>query len=361
MTTTTVKQKNSVRSQILFWSALIAVFFYFVSLIHGILLPFVMGILAAYFLDPAATRLLAALKCSRSVAAAIITIAFFVIVILLCILLVPLISHQLFNLLHDLPTYISNLQVDYGYTIDDFVSRLNPEQTGAIKEAMSHFSGTLAGLLGRIASDILRSGRELLDILSLFFITPIVVFYLLRDWDKLVAKFRDLLPRKHKKVILEQLQAIDKTLSDFIRGQTNVCLIMASYYSLMLYLAGVNFAVGLGIMTGCLLFIPFVGFATCFALTMLVALFQFGLHPHLLFPAAVYLTGMTLEGSILTPRLVGHEVNLHPVWIIFGMLSGATLFGLVGVLISVPVTSVIGVLARFATEQYTKSAIYLNK
>jgi predicted PurR-regulated permease PerM len=136
---------------------------------------------------------------------------------------------------------------------------------------------------------------------------------------------------------------------------------MASYYSLMLTLAGLNFSLGLGIMTGVLLFIPFVGFASCFALSMTVALFQFGLQPHLLMIAGVYLGGMVLEGSVLTPRLVGGQVGLHPLWIIFGMLCGATLFGFVGVLIAVPVTSILGVLVRFAISRYLESPIYLNK
>lgn len=361
MTTSQANQKNFLRSQILFWSAIILLFFYFISLIHGILLPFVVGMLAAYFLDPAVARILRMLKCSRSVAAAIITITFFTLALVLCIILIPLISRQLLNLLQDLPGYIRDLQFKYGYLIDDIASRLSPDQTGAIKHAVGNFSGTFAGWAGKLVSDILRSGKELLNLLSLFFITPVVAFYLLRDWDKLVTRFHALLPRKHEKVISEQLRKIDHTLSGFIRGQTNVCLIMASYYSLMLTLVGLNFAIGIGILTGTLLFVPFVGIATCFCLSMLVALFQFGIQPHIFFVIATYVIGMTLEGSLLTPKLVGHEVDLHPLWIIFGMLCGATLFGLVGVLIAVPTTSVIGVLVRFAIERYKQSTIYLSK
>lgn len=349
--------KTSVRSQILFWSAGIILFFYLISLIHTILLPFVVGMLAAYFLDPAVTRL-RSLTHSRSLAAAVITIIFFTIVVILCVTLVPLIGHQLLNLLQALPDYINDLQDKYGSLLNDYISHLSPEQTGAIKHAAGNFSGTAVEWAGKFITDILQSGRELLNLLSLFFITPIVAFYLLRDWDKFIARFHELLPRRHVQVILEQLHEIDRTLSGFIRGQTYVCLTMATYYSIMLTFTGLNFALGLGIMTGMLLFIPFVGFASCFTLSMTVALIQFGLQPHLIAVAAVYLGGMFLESSVLTPRLVGGEVGLHPIWIIFGMLAGAALFGFVGVLISVPVTSVIGVLVRFAISRYMQSPIY---
>lgn len=359
MNTSLANPKNSLRFQIMFWSVGVILFFYFISLIKSILLPFVVGMLAAYFLDPAVRRL-RLLKCSRSMAAAIITISFFSVVIILCFVLVPLISHQLSNLLLQLPDYIRGLQDKYGYEIDNYIAVLRTEHAGAVKDAVGNFGGTLAGWAGKMFSDILSSSLALLNLLSLVFITPIVAFYLLRDWEQLVIRFNALLPRKHEGVIIEQLKAIDKTLSGFIRGQTNVCLIMATYYAIMLSVAGLNFGLGIGIMTGILLFIPFVGFASCLCLSMTVALFQFGVNPHLMAVAAVYLVGMFLEGSLLTPRLVGDEVGLHPVWIIFGMLSGAALFGFVGVLISVPVTSVIGVLVRFAIERYMQSTIYLS-
>ncbi len=354
-----VHPRSPARFQVLFWPVGIVLFFYFLSLIKGILLPFVVGILAAYFLDPAVRRL-RVLNFSRNVSAAVITTVFFAIVIVLFIVLVPPIMHQLDSLLQNLPDYLRQVQAKYGYEFSSYLSRLNVQKTGAVKDALGNFGGTLVEWTGKVFSDVLRSSFAALNIVSLIFITPVVVFYLLRDWDRLVIRFRELLPRKHEKTIREQLRAIDRTLSGFIRGQTNVCLIMASYYGVLLSLAGLNFGLGLGIMSGFLLFIPFVGFAACFTLSMIVALFQFGVTAHLLVIAAVYLCGMFIEGSLLTPRLVGNEVGLHPVWIIFGMLSGAALFGFVGVLISVPVTSVIGVLVRFAIDRYMHSSLYLG-
>lgn len=343
----------------LFWPVGIVVFFYFLSLIKSILLPFVVGILAAYFLDPAVRRL-RKLKFTRSLSAAIITISFFSLVIVGCIVLVPPIVHQLVNLLQDLPDYVQDMQDKYSSQLNDFLSQFSPEQTHTIKNAAANLGAPITEWTENLFQEVIRSVHTVLSVVSLIFITPIVAFYLLRDWEVLVQRFHDLLPRRHQQVILEQLAAIDRTLSGFIRGQTNVCLTMACYYSLMLSIAGLKFALGIGIMTGLLLFVPFVGFACCFTISMIVGLIQFGVEPHLIAVAAVYLSGMFIEGSLLTPRLVGHQVGLHPVWIIFGMLAGAALFGFVGVLISVPVTSVIGVLVRFAINRYMSSDIYLT-
>lgn len=351
--------KKPLRLQILFWPVGIVLFFFFLSLIKDILLPFVVGMLAAYFLDPAVKRL-RKFKFSRSLSAAIITISFFTVVIVGCVVLVPPIVHQLINLVQDLPDYVQDMQDKYSAQLNDLISQFSPEQTHTLKNAAAGLTAPITDWAERLLSEILRSVHSILSLVSLIFITPIVAFYLLRDWEVLVAQFHDLLPRRHEQVILQQLNEIDRTLSGFIRGQTNVCLTMACYYSLLLSLTGLKFALGIGIMTGFLLFIPFVGFASCLTLSMIVGLIQFGMEPHLLALAAVYLGGMLMEGSVLTPRLVGHQVGLHPVWIIFGMLAGAALFGFVGVLISVPVTSVIGVLVRFAINRYKSSDIYLT-
>jgi len=347
----------SARFRILFWLAGIILFFIFLSLIKSILLPFVVGIFAAYFLDPA-VRKLCKWKWSRSSAAGVITIGFFVFAVMLCVVLVPLIAHQFSALMHKLPDYLHGLQNKYSDDIETYLARWGSTQEDTLKDAVNNFSGTLVGWGGKMASNALQSGLALLNIISLIFITPIVAFYLLRDWDLLVLHCDQLLPRDHAQTIREQLHAIDRTLSGFIRGQTTVCLLMASYYGVALSIAGLNFGLVIGIMTGLLLFIPFVGFITGGVLAVIIAFFQFDDSGHILAVFAVYGIGMALENSLITPRLVGGKVGLHPLWIIFGMLAGAALFGFVGILISVPVTAVLGVLVRFATQRYLTSSLY---
>jgi len=349
-----MKKLLAEKSQSLLWAIGVSGFFVFLYLVKSILLPFVVGMLAAYFLDPAVKRLLRC-KWSRAKSAGLITILFFVIVGILLTTLSPIIVHQLSDMIKEIPAYFAKLEKEYGSTIRHYIASLTPEQEDAIKETAGNFSGSAAHFLANAASEFFASGLALLNIVSLIFITPIVVFYLLRDWDIVVETFDKLLPREYHQTIKEQLHIIDQTLSGFIRGQTNVCLILASYYGIILSIIGLNFGAGLGILTGFLLFIPFVGFATCFTLSMVIGFFQFGLSAHLLAIAITYLVGMIMESSLITPRLVGSKVGLHPLWIIFGMLSGGALFGLVGVLISVPVTAVIGVLVRFAIANYLKA------
>jgi predicted PurR-regulated permease PerM len=348
------------RFRLWFWLVGAVLFVWFLTLIRSILLPFVVGMLAAYFLDPAVRRL-RSWGWSRSLSAAVITIGFFALTIGLGIVLVPLITHQSAALIRDLPDYLAKLQDRYGHEIEQYLSRLSSEQTDTLKDSIDSYSGTIIGWAGQMARGALQSGLALLNILSLIFITPIVAFYLLRDWHIVVSRFYTLLPRDNADVIREQLHAIDHTLSAFIRGQTNVCLIMASYYGIALSVIGLNFGLLVGIMTGLLLFIPFAGFVTCFALSTIIALFQFTDNVHIISVLATYGVGLMLESSLITPRLVGGKVGLHPLWIIFGMLSGAALFGFVGILISVPVTAVMGVLVRFALAHYLRSSLYTGE
>lgn len=345
------------RSRLRLWIAAIACFFVFLYLIRSILLPFVVGILAAYFLDPA-VRNLRTRGWSRSTAAALITGIFFIIVATACSVLAPLILHQLSSLATELPGYLHTLQEKYAADIDRYIATLSDDQTESVKNAAVNAGGTLANALGKIVPSMLQSGLAILNLLSLVFLTPVVIFYLLRDWEQFVKRIDDMLPREHAETIRTQMRAIDHTLSGFIRGQTNVCLIMATYYGIALSLIGLNFGLGMGIVTGFLLFIPFVGYVFSLLVCLAIGLFQFGMDAHFAALVIVFAVGVVVETGVITPKLVGSKVGLHPIWIIFGMLAGAALFGFVGILISLPVTAVIGVLVRFALKQYLSSSLY---
>jgi predicted PurR-regulated permease PerM len=347
----------SSRSHFRLWLTATVCFFLFLYLIKGILLPFVVGMLAAYFLDPL-MRTLRARGWSRSGAAALITTLFSLSVVLACSLLVPLILQQLSTLANELPGYLHALQEKYAADIDHYISMFTSDKSESFKNAAASAGGNVANALGKIIPGMLQSGLAVLNVLSLVFLTPVVIFYLLRDWEQFVKRIDDMLPLEHATTIREQLKAIDATLSGFIRGQTNVCLIMATYYGVALSLAGLNFGLGMGILTGFLLFIPFVGYLFSLMVCIAIALFQFGMDVHFVMVACVYAVGVVMETGVITPKLVGSKVGLHPIWIIFGMLAGAALFGFVGILISLPVTAVIGVLVRFAMKQYLGSSLY---
>lgn len=326
-------------------------------LIRGILLPFILGALIAYFLDPAADKL-EEHRISRGHATAIITLSFFTIIVFLSLLIVPTITSQLSGLITDLPTYFAGLEIKYEEKISGWLGALPASYVESFKTAANNFSGIMLKVVGDMAGSLFQSGMAIINILSLILITPVIAFYLLRDWDIMTARFHALLPRKHEQTIREQLALIDATLAGFIRGQINVCLLLGVFYAAGLSLVGLKFGILIGMATGILVILPYVGFLFGICVGLTVALFQFGTWDGVIPVLVVFITGMILEGNFITPKLVGEKVGLHPTWIIFGLLAGAALFGFVGVLIAVPVTAVVGVLIRFSLSRYLQSSYY---
>ncbi len=329
------------------------VFFY---LVKAILLPFVVGLGLAYFLDPAADRLEKS-GCSRNSATALITLTFFLLLGGIFAVLTPLLYQQLGGFLEELPNYIHAAQRLYEPKVEEFLQSLG--QRGEATETLSGISTDIAKLSGSLVSSVLASSGAIFSLLSLIVLTPVVTFYLLRDWDRLVRAVDELLPRDHANTIREQAREIDRTLASFIRGQLNVCAILGAFYAIGLSLAGLKFGALIGLAAGMLVIIPYVGTVVSAALSLGVAYMQFGEISEIAVVAAIFVAGQMLEGYFLTPKLVGDKVGLHPVWVIFGMLAGGALFGFVGVLLAVPASAVIGVLVRFALERYKRSEAYI--
>lgn len=347
-----IKQRN-----ILFWLSVVVGFFVLLYLIRPVLLPFVLGMATAYFLDPAADRL-QRLKLSRANATLIITIWFFSLVGLALLLGVPLIASQMGTLLESIPNYIHQFNAEFVPTIEQKLQGLPPEWLAEIKASLTSSTGIVARAMAEFFGGVLTSGVAFLNLASLVLITPIVAFYLLRDWDRITRKVDMLLPRKHADVIREQLAIIDNTLAGFVRGQLNVCLLLGLYYAIGLSLVGLNSGFLIGFVTGFLVIFPYVGLLVGMVFGLTVACFQFTDITSIAMVLAVFLTGQLIEGNFVTPKLVGDKVGLHPVWIIFSMLAGGALFGFVGVLIAVPVAAVAGVLIRFAISRYLNSSYY---
>ncbi len=346
-----------INRNVIFWLIILGFGALFVAAITPILLPFVLGILTAYFLDPAADRL-ERLRLSRAASTTIITACFFICLTLICLLALPLIGEQISALFAALPSYAAQLEQDVTPQLQGWLGMLPAEQLERLREAAANVSGVMLRWLAEFLANLFASGMAFINLLSLVLITPLVTFYLLRDWDEITAHVDRLLPRRYAATIRDQLAQIDATLAGFIRGQLNVCFILALFYSIGLSLAGLKFGIVIGLITGLLAIVPYVGFALGFISGMTIAFFQFGLGGEMAAVLIVFLIGQVLESYILTPRLVGEKVGLHPVWIIFAMLAGGVLFGFVGVLLAIPVAAVIGVLLRFATARYLESPYY---
>lgn len=340
-----------------FWLIGAAAFLLLLWLLRGVLLPFVAGMAVAYFFDPLADRLERA-GLSRTLATGLITLVFFGFGAVLLVLLAPVIQQQVVAFVHRVPGYVDTLVLRAAPLIEEVQHRLSAGDIERLRASVGGYAGTVAGWgLGMLQS-VLTGGLAIVNILSLLFITPVVTFYLLRDWDHLVAKVKVWLPRHHAQTIREQIAEVDRTIAGFVRGQATVCLALATFYGLALTAVGLDLGLVIGAFTGIGAFVPYVGMLIGLVISVALAVAQGTGWSLVGGVAVVFLVGNVLEGNVLTPKLVGDRVGLHPVWIIFSLLAGGALFGFVGILLAVPLAAVIGVVTRFALSRYLTSELY---
>lgn len=327
-------------------------------LLSNVLLPFVIGITLAYFFDPTADRL-QRLGLSRSIATTIILLGFFLAVTGIVVLIFPALQKQISAAIKLLPALIDQLQMLLGPLFEQLRADFSADAVSNLKEAAGNYAGTVFKWLSGVIANIWSGGLAILNLLSLILITPLVAFYLLRDWDEIVEKVDSWLPRQSADTIREQVKKIDRTLAGFVRGQASVCLVLAVFYAVGLSLVGLKAGLLIGIASGILAVIPYIGAAVGLIIGVGMAIAQFQ-HEwvSIVLVIGVFIVGQTLESYFLTPKLVGGQVGLSPIWIIFAMLAGGALFGLTGVLIALPVAAVSGVLIRFGLGQYLESELY---
>lgn len=342
-----------VRMQLKYWGIAAAVLAVMLWFLGDVLLPFVLGSAIAYFLDPVADRLERA-GLSRAGATAAITVAAILIFVILALAVVPALVEQTTQLVDTAPQLFRKLQTFLTSHFPEVMNEGNP-----VRETLVSLGDTVKQRGGELMNTVLTSAASVINILMLFVIVPVVAVYMLLDWDNMVARVDDLLPRDHAPVIRELARGIDDTLAGFIRGMGSVCLILGVYYAVALWLVGLNFGLVVGVVAGMLTFIPYVGAIVGGALAIGLALFQFwGEWVWIAAVAGIFFFGQFLEGNFLTPKLVGDSVGLHPVWLILALSVFGSIFGFIGMLVAVPVAAAIGVVIRFVVDQYKESRLY---
>ena len=342
-----------VATQMRYWGIASAVFLVLLWFLGDVILPFVLGGAIAYFLDPVADRLEKA-GCSRAVAVSIITLIAVLIFVVMALLVVPTLIEQTLSLINTAPQLFNDLQ---SFLTERFPQLVDEDST--LRKSLIAVGETIRERGGQVLDTVLGSAASLINVVVLFVIVPVVAFYLLYDWDRMISNVDGMLPRDHAPVIRDLARQIDETLASFIRGMGTVCLILGTYYAIALMLVGLQFGLVVGFIAGLITFIPYVGAVVGGALAIGLALFQFwGDWLSIGLVAGIFVLGQIAEGNFLTPKLVGHSVGLHPVWLIFALSVFGALFGFVGMLVAVPVAAAIGVLARFAIAQYKDSRLY---
>lgn len=341
----------------LFWFGVAAAGIVVLALLQGILVPFAAAFAIAYLLRPAVDRL-QSYGVRRTLASLAVLAAFLLGLALVLVLIVPLVQGQFAHLLARFPGLVSVAQDQFGHFMQLLRSHLPAAEAAKVRDVVSNKIGDAVSWFASLFQSMITSSFAILSILSLVVVTPVVSFFLLRDWHAMIAAIDDYLPTSSGPTIRQQMRIIDRTLAGFVHGQALVCLILAVYYTVALSLVGLDSSLALGLLIGVLAIIPVLGVSIGFALAVALAGLQFGTWTAVFVVVGVFLFGQTVEANILTPKLVGDRIHLHPVWVIFALLAGGRLLGLVGVFVSVPAAAVLGVVARFALERYRASALY---
>jgi predicted PurR-regulated permease PerM len=346
-----------VERQLRFWLIGLAVFVVFLFMLRAVLLPFVLGMAIAYLLDPLCDWL-ELHKLPRWLSTTIILAIFLLLCIAVLMLLVPIVTGQLSELLKRAPSYLVAVKTQIDHLLTAMEARTDPAVMGKIQDSIGGLSDKAIKWVTEALTGLLSQGAALASLIALIVITPVVAFYLLRDWDHLIDSIDAWLPRRHIEVIRQLAREVDQTLAGFLRGQGMVCILLGSFYAVGLSLAGLDFGLIIGLLAGFLTFIPYAGSIFGLLLSVGLAILQFDNWSDVGIVAGVFFVGQVMEGNFLTPKLVGDRVGLHPVWVIFALLAGGALFGFVGILIALPMAAVIGVGVRFALELYMDSPYY---
>jgi predicted PurR-regulated permease PerM len=344
-------------TQIRFWLIGFVVFCLLVWLLSGVLAPFVTGMIIAYLLDPVCQRL-QRLGLPRWLATTVLLLLFLFMAILAALIVLPILLNQVTGLLTAAPDYVAKAAARLQPLIAELRHRVSQSNFNEIQKAVSQYAGSAVSWIGTVIGSLWQGGVALIDLLSLVFITPVVAFYMLRDWDHMLGVIDQNLPVAQRSTIRALGVEVNFTLSRFIRGQLIVCLLLGLFYAVALTIVDLNFGLLVGLMTGILSIIPYVGSLVGLVSSVGIAMVQFDDWTMWVVVLGIFLLGQFLEGNFVTPKLVGESVGLHPVWVIFALLAAGSLFGFTGVMLAVPVAAVIGVLCRFTLKRYRASALY---
>jgi len=351
----------TLQRQMTFWIGALVVLVLTLWLLSDILLPFIAGMVLAYFLDPVADWFEE--KGVPRLAATIIILGTSILgFTLLVFLLVPVLSDQITNFVANLPENIKTLTTRFDQAAPEWLKQALASQTTELSNSAGDYAGKIALWAGSVLKSILNGSVAVVNMLSLLVITPIVAFYMLNDWDRMVAIVDSWLPRDQVETIRGLARQIDAAMAGFIRGQGTVCMVLGVFYAFALISVGLNFGLLIGLAAGFLSFVPYVGSLVGGVLSIGMALIQFW--PDWItisIVVAIFAIGQFMEGNFLSPKLVGGRIGLHPVWLMFALFAFGYLFGFVGLLLAVPMAAAVAVLTRFSLKQYLASNLYLGK
>ncbi len=345
--------------QAVFWAFLAASLLFLLWLLWSVALPFIAALVIAYLLDPLARRL-QRLGLSRLWATTLIIACFALVLAFILVFGIPALAHQIAALVSRLPSDVMRFQTFLINQLAPILERVgSSDLMPQIQKYLSEFAGQAASWLAKFLPSLVSGGQAIVSFLSVVVITPVVVFYLLMDWRKLELWINANLPHPYRVTIWQLGREISVAIDGFLRGQVLVCVFLGFIYAFGLWLVGLNSGITIGLIAGLISFIPYVGSLTGLVLALGVAIGQFWPDwTMILATLSVFLVGQFIEGNILSPRLVGQAIGLHPVWLMFALFAFGSLFGFGGLLIAAPMAAIIGVFVKFSLKKYQKSVYF---
>lgn len=350
----------TLQRQVLIWVGSFAVLGLALWLLSPILLPFLAGFVLAYFLDPIADRL-QSWGLSRLMAALLIVIVALFLLVTALVIFVPMLVDQIGRFAGELPALVQSFSTRLNEWAPGWMKDAVAKSGADIQGSITQFAGNAAEWILSVLKTLLSGGLALVNLVSLLVVTPIVAFYMLVDWDRMIDTIDSWVPRDYVDTVRELGRDVNAAMAGFIRGQGTVCLLLGIFYATGLSFAGLKFGLAIGLLAGALTFIPYAGAMTGGVLAIGVALFQFWPdYWSIGVVVAIFAVGQFLEGNFLSPKLVGKSIGLHPVWLMFALFAFGYAFGFVGLLLAVPLAAAAGVLVRFALKQYLASRLFLG-
>ncbi len=331
--------------------------FGFLYAVSDILLPFILAFVLAYLLHPAVLTL-EKKGAPRWLATTGVITLFGLFILSVVLIVFPILQAQILMLLSKAPAIVSAVWEHIKQLILYTKENITQQQLSEISSAVSQSALSMLNSVVNNAMKVVSGGVVFFNVVSMFMITPIILFYVLRDWKDVENQMESFIPKKNKKEVLSLWREINTTLSGFIRGQSTVCLLLGLYYACGLSLIGLEYGLLVGFLAGILSFIPYFGFLTGVVLSVILGISAHAPLSLWIAMGIVFVIGQILEGYVLTPKLVGGKVGLHPVWVIFALFAGGALFGFVGILVAVPVAAVIGIMIRRLLKWYHATTLY---
>ncbi len=337
-----------------------AILIWVFCLLTPVLMPFFVSALLAYLGDPLVDRL-EKFKLSRTLSVTLVFSALFIVLLVLLLVLVPMLTAQISALFKRLPDYIDVIQTNVIPFLGNIGVPVEFFDLENIKKSLVNYWTEVGKMAGGVVGYMTQSGLAVLQLVTNLVLIPVVTFYLLRDWDDLVAAFRQKLPRRYSEVVIKLSKECDSMIAAFMRGQLMVMSGLATMYTIGLTLIGLDLALLLGVIAGIVSFVPYLGLIVGIGLAGTAAFLQFHEWLPVFWVVVVFSAAQTIEGMVLTPRFVGEQIGLHPVAVIFAIMAGGQLFGFAGILLALPVTAVMMVLLRYAMQRYVNSPLYFEK